>query len=91
MNNFIAQILVDNFIYFHHVSKRRKYNKLTLEKLLLIGTGYLKLTSIYNHTITYLTIEIEDTDNLIIIFMGFVSLKYLNINMKQITELSLNS
>ena len=71
MNYFIIQILVDNFIYFHYVPKRQKYNDLTSEKVLLIDIHSLKLTSIYNHTTTHLTIGIEDTDDLIIIVMGF--------------------
>jgi len=88
--NFISQILTDNFISFDHLPKRRKRDLLTLEKLSLIGTGYLKITSIFNQTITHLTIEIENTDDLFEIFSGFHSLKYLNVNMKQLTVLTSN-
>jgi hypothetical protein len=88
--NFIPQILTDNFIYFDHIPKRRKRDLIILEKLSLTGTGHLKLTSLYNETITHLTIEIENTDDLFEIFSGFHSLKYLNVNMKQLTVLTSN-
>ncbi|CAF3115710.1 unnamed protein product [Rotaria sp. Silwood2] len=88
--SFITQMLTDNFIYFDHTPKRRRRNALTLEKLSLTGAGYLKLTPLYNETITNLTIEIENTDDLIIIFTGFDCLQYLNVNMKQLTVLSSN-
>jgi len=88
--SFIPQILTDNFIYFDHLPKRRKHHLLTLEKLSLTGTGYLKLTPLYNETITHLTIEIENTDDLLEIFSGFDSLKYLNVNIKQLTVFTSN-
>jgi hypothetical protein len=83
--SFISQMLTDNFIYFDHIPKRRRHDRFTLEKLSLTGTGYLKLTPIFNDTITHLTIEIENTDDLFEIFQGFNSLQFLNINMKQLT------
>ncbi|CAM4921976.1 unnamed protein product [Rotaria socialis] len=88
--SFVTQMLTDNFIYFDHIPKRRRRDILTLEKLSFIGTGYLKLTPIYNETITHLTIEIENTDDLIVIFTGFDSLQYLNANLKQLTALTSN-
>ena len=88
--NFIPQILTDNFIYFDHLPKRRKRQILTLEKLSLTGTGYLKLTPLFNETITHLTIEIENTNDLLQIFSGFISLQYLNVNIKQLTVLTSN-
>ncbi|CAF0923834.1 unnamed protein product [Rotaria sordida] len=90
LSSFITQMLTDNFIYFDHIPKRRRRDTLTLEKLSLTGTGYLKLTPIYNETITHLTIEIENTDDLVIIFTGFDYLQYLNVNLKQLTVLSSN-
>ncbi|CAF0868358.1 unnamed protein product [Rotaria sp. Silwood1] len=87
---FITQMLTDNFIYFDHIPKRRKRDALALEKLSLTGTGYLKLTPVYNETITHLTIEIENTDDLLIIFTGFDCLQYLNVYLKQLTALSTN-
>jgi hypothetical protein len=83
--NLIPQILTDNFCYFDHRPKRRKRDFILLEKLSLTGTGYLKLTPLFNQTIKYLTIEIENTDDLLEIFSGFISLEYLNVNMKQLT------
>lgn len=91
LTNFLPQILTDNFISFEHLPKRRKHNSILLEKLSLTGTGYLKLTSLYNETITHLTIEIENTDDLLEIFSGFDSLQYLDINMKQLTVMTSNS
>ncbi|CAF3778168.1 unnamed protein product [Rotaria magnacalcarata] len=88
--SFITQMLADNFIYFDHIPKRRRRDILTLEKLSFTGTGYLKLTHIYNETITHLTIEIENTDDLIVIFTGFDALQYLDANLKQLTALTSN-
>lgn len=88
--SFISQMLTDNFNYFVHTPKRRRRNLLSLEKLSFTGTGYLKLTPIFNETITHLTLEIQNTEDLIIIFTGFDSLKYLNVDLKQLTKLSLN-
>jgi hypothetical protein len=78
-------MLTDNFIYFDHIPKRRRHELFSLSKLSITGTGYLKLTPLFNETITHLTIEIENTDDLLEIFQGFNSLKYLNVNMKQLT------
>lgn len=91
LTNFLPQILTDNFLSFEHLPKRRKRDFILLEKLSLTGTGYLKLTPLYNETITHLTIEIENTDDLLEIFSGFDSLKYLNINMKQLTVMTSNT
>jgi hypothetical protein len=85
--NLISRILTDNFIYFDHIPKRRKHDLVRLEKLSLTGTGYLKLLPLFNQTITHLTIEIENTDDLLEIFSGFTLLQYLNVNMKQLTAL----
>ena len=82
LTTFLSQILTNNFIIFDQLPKRRKRNPLTLEKLSLTGTGYLKLTPICNDTITHLTIEIENLDDLLEIFHGFDNLKYLNVNIK---------
>jgi hypothetical protein len=90
LSNLIPQILTDNFISFDHIPKRRKRNLLILEKLSFTGTGYLKLTPLYNETITHLTIEIENTDDLLEIFLGFDCLQYLNVNMKQLTIYTAN-
>ncbi|CAF1211884.1 unnamed protein product [Adineta steineri] len=86
----ITQMLTDNFIYFDHIPKRRKRDVSILEKLIFTGTGYLKLTPIYNETITHLTLEIENTDDLFEIFTGFDRLQYLNVNMKELTVLTSN-
>jgi hypothetical protein len=88
--SFITQMLTDNFIYFDHIPKRRKRAVSILEKLSLTGTGYLKLTSMYNETITHLTLEIENTDDLLEIFAGFDHLQCLNVNMKQLTVRTVN-
>ena len=86
--NLIPQILTDNFIYFDHQPKRRKRDFLfSLEKLSFTGTGYLKLTPLFNQTIKHLTIEIDNTDDLFEIFSGFTSLEYLNVNLKQLTTM----
>ncbi|CAF1108625.1 unnamed protein product [Adineta ricciae] len=84
----ISQMLTDNFVYFDHLPKRRKRDFSILQKLSLTGTGFLKLTPIYNETITHLTLEIDNTDDLVEIFAGFEHLKYLNVNMKQLTILT---
>mgnify|MGYP001089560100 CR=1 FL=1 len=86
--NFIPQILTDNFVYFDHLPKRRKRHLLVLENLSLTGTGFLKLTPIYNETITSLTVEIENTEDLFEILTGFTSLKSLSVNMKQLTPMT---
>ena len=84
----ISQMLTDNFVYFDHLPKRRKRDFSILQKLSLTGTGFLKLTPIYHETITHLTLEIDNTDDLVEIFAGFDHLKYLNVNMKQLTILA---
>lgn len=81
--NFLPQILSDNFLYFDHLPKRRKYDLSILEKFSLTGTGYLKLTPLSNRMIRHLTIEIDSSDDLFQIFLGLTSLEYLNVNMKQ--------
>jgi hypothetical protein len=88
--HFITQMLTNNFLYFDHLPKRRKREIIKLQKLSLTGTGYLKLTPIYNETITHLTIEIENTDDLLEIFTGLDCLQYLNVNMKQLTVITSN-
>lgn len=84
--NFCPQIFSENFLYFDHLPKRRKYDLILLEKFTLTGTGHLKLLPLSNRMITHLTIELDSSDDLIQIFLGLTSLQYLNVNMKQFSS-----
>lgn len=87
---FLGQMLSNNFSFYDHSPKRRKRDCFSLEKLSLTGTGYLKLTPIYNETIRSLTIEIDSLEDLLEILTGFDRLEYLNVNMKQLNVTALN-
>ena len=81
--SFLSQMLSKNFSFYEHFPKRRKRDGFHLEKLSLTGTGFLKLSPIYNETIRHLTLEIENLEDLIEIFTGFDRLEFLNVNMKE--------
>ena len=80
---FLPQIFAENFLFFDHVPKRRKYELFNLEKFSLTGTGYLKLTPLSNPILKHLTIEIDSLDDLFQIFLGLHSLEYLNVYLKE--------
>lgn len=90
LSTFLSQMLSNNFVIFDQSAKRRKTNPIQLERLSLTGTGFLKLTPFYNETIRHLTIEIENLDDLLEIFLGFESLRDLHVNIKQFPVLLSN-